>query len=229
MTGSGTMTLPFDSDQFFAVFARYNEAVWPVQVVLTGLAIVAALLVWRASRAGDRVISGILAGLWAWMGVVYHFTFFRSINPAAVAFAAAFLVEAAAFVVIGVVRGRLQFRVSTGVSGLAAGVIVVYALAVYPLLGQAGGHVYPAAPTFGLPCPTAIFTLGLLIAAVPHVPKALLLVPLAWAALGTVAALQLGVPEDLGLPAAALVAAFFALVGPKASSRRIPVATTLPL
>ena len=59
------MKLPFDSDQFFAVFARYNDAVWPAQAVLTGLAIVAALLVWWPGRVGDRVISGVLAGLWA--------------------------------------------------------------------------------------------------------------------------------------------------------------------
>ena len=223
------MKLPFDSDQFFAVFARYNEAVWPAQAILTGLAIVAALLAWRPSRAGDRFISGILAGLWAWMGVVYHFAFFRSINPAAVVFAAAFVLEAAAFVVIGVVRGRLQFRVSAGASGLAAGVIVVYALAVYPLLGQAAGHVYPAAPTFGLPCPTTIFTLGLLLAAGPHLRKVLLLVPTAWAAVGTVAALQLGVVEDLGLPIAGLVTAFFIPAAPKTPSRRIPEAATRPL
>src|SRR3990172_3735690 len=126
------MKLPFDSDQFFAVFARYNDAVWPAQAVLTGLAIVAALLVWRPGRVGDRVISGVLAGLWAWMGVVYHLAFSRTINPAAVAFAIAFVLEAAAFVVIGVVGGRLHFRVGAGASGLAAGVVVVYALAGDP-------------------------------------------------------------------------------------------------
>lgn len=220
------MNLPFDRDQFFAVFARYNEAVWPAQAFLTGLAIVAALLAWRPGR--DRIISGILALLWAWMGVVYHFMFFRSINPAAVVFAAAFLFEAAAFAVFGVLRGRLQFRVSATASGFAAGVVLVYALAVYPLLGQAVGHVYPAAPTFGLPCPTTIFTLGLLIAAGPRAPKVLLAVPLAWALVGTVAALQLGMVEDLGLPAAALVTAFFMLGSRKDSSRRLREAATRP-
>jgi hypothetical protein len=220
--------LPFDQDQFLAVFARYNEAVWPAQAILTGLAIVAALLAWRPSRAGDRIIAGVLAVLWAWMGVVYHWAFFRAINPAAVAFGAAFVFEAAVLVWFGVMRGRLQFRVRADASGLAAGIMVVYALAVYPLVGQAAGHLYPAAPTFGLPCPTTIFTLGLLLAAGPQLPKLVLAVPLAWSVVGAVAALQLGMVEDFGLPAAGLVAAYFVFAR-KASSRPFPDAATRPL
>jgi hypothetical protein len=186
-------------------------------------------LAWRPSRARDRIISTILAVLWAWMGLAYHFVFFRSINPAAVVFAAAFVLQAVAFLVFGVVRGRLQFRVSGGASGFAAGALLVYALAVYPLVGQAAGHVYPATPTFGLPCPTTIFTLGMLLAALPSLPRSLLIVPLAWCAVGTLAAVQLGVVQDYGLPVAGLVALIFTIAVPKASSRAIPVAATRPL
>jgi hypothetical protein len=162
------------------------------------------------------------------MGIVYHFAFFRAINPAAAFFAAAFVLQAAAFLAVGAIGGRLQFRVSAGASGLAAGVLVVYALAVYPLLGQAAGHIYPAAPTFGLPCPTTIFTLAMLIAAGPQVPRLLLIVPLAWVAVGTVAALQLGVVQDFGLPVAGVVAVLSLLAGRKASSHGIPVTATRP-
>ena len=215
------MKLPFEREQFFAVFTRYNEAVWPAQVVLAALAVVAALLVWRPGRATNRVTGAVLAVLWIWMGAVYHFTFFRTINPAAVFFAAAFLLEGAAIAWFGVWRARLHFQVSRGPAGLAAGVMVVYALAVYPLIGQAAGHVYPAAPTFGLPCPTTIFTLGLLVAAGRTVPRLLWVVPFAWAAIGTVAAVQLGVVEDFGLPAAAIAAAVF-MVGGRAAAPAAP-------
>ena len=214
------MKLPFSADEFFAVFARYNEAVWPAQAVLTGLAVVAALLAWRPSRTRDRVISGILAALWAWMGIVYHYWFFRAINPAAVLFAAAFVVQAVLFAAFGVIGGRLRFRVNARASGLTAGILIVYALVVYPLVGQAAGHVYPAVPTFGLPCPTTIFTLGMLIAALPGVPKSALLIPLVWVAVGTAAALQLGVPQDFGLTVAGLVAVGFSFAVPKGSVGR---------
>ena len=225
------MKLPFDAEQFFAVFARYNEAVWPAQAVLTGLAVVAALLAWRPSPTGDRVISGILAALWAWMGIVYHYSFFRAINPAAALFAAAFVLQAVLFIAVGVIGGRLRFRVNAGASGLAAGILIVYALVVYPLVGQSAGHLYPAAPTFGVPCPTTIFTLGMLVAALPHVPKTVLLVPLAWAAVGTVAALELGVPQDFGLPVAGLIAVGFTVAVPRTHAggtmRRIAIALAL--
>jgi hypothetical protein len=205
------MTLPFSAEEFFAVFARYNEAVWPAQAVLVVLAAVAAALAWRPSRTADRLISGMLAVFWAWMGMVYHFVFFRSINPAAVLFAAAFVAQAAAFVWFGVIRERLHFHVSPGAAGLAAGVLLVYALVVYPLVGVAAGHIYPHAPTFGLPCPTTIFTLGMLIAAGPQVPRPLLIVPLGWVAVGTVAAVQLGIVQDFGLSVAGIVTALTVL------------------
>lgn len=38
------MELPFTVDQFMAVFAAYNTAVWPAQILLYALAVVALLL-----------------------------------------------------------------------------------------------------------------------------------------------------------------------------------------
>jgi hypothetical protein len=56
-----------------------------------------------------------------------------------------------------------------------------------------------------VPCPTTIFTLGLLLFAAPPVPRIAFLVPLLWAAVGSVAAVSLGVVEDFGLLAAGAV------------------------
>ncbi len=77
---------------------------------------------------------------------------------------------------------------------------------LYPLIGVASGHRYPAMPMFGVaPCPTTIFTFGLLLWTIDRVPKYLLLIPLLWSLLGVVAALQLGIPEDFVLPLSGLV------------------------
>ncbi|HET7563810.1 MAG TPA: DUF6064 family protein [Gemmatimonadaceae bacterium] len=76
---------------------------------------------------------------------------------------------------------------------------------VYPLLGAVQGHRYPAAPTFGLPCPTTLFTLGLLMWAAPRTPRLVLVIPILWAVVGTSAAVQLGVWEDAGLAVAAVL------------------------
>jgi hypothetical protein len=101
---------------------------------------------------------------------------------------------------------------------------------LYPLLGIASGHAYPRAPTFGVtPCPTAIFTFGVLLLAQGAVPARLLVLPTLWAAVGVSAAVQLGVREDLGLAAAAVLAAGFLYVerrsgvrGPSARGRAAP-------
>ena len=84
---------------------------------------------------------------------------------------------------------------------------IVYALA-YPALVQLTGHQPPRAPLFGVPCPTALLTAGLLLATESPAPRGLLVIPVAWSLLAGTAALFLGVTPDLMLfaAAAALVA-----------------------
>lgn len=85
------MDLPFTPAEFFAVFARYNQSVWPLQMVLLGSALVAAWLMALRGTRGAQAALTILALLWIWMGAVYHGWFFRTINPAAAAFMVVFL------------------------------------------------------------------------------------------------------------------------------------------
>jgi hypothetical protein len=210
------MRIPFTVDQFFDVFRRYNEAVWPMQAVLYAMAFAAVgIAAFGSRRQGParrgRLIGGILAVLWLWMAVVYHFTFFREINPAATIFGALFIVQSMVLV-RSVWRDELDFRVGRNARGVVGGLIVAYGLIVYPLFGHALGHRYPSSPTFGLPCPTTIFTLGMLLWVRPPVPHVLLVVPVLWAVVGTVGALQLDVPEDLGLPVAGALVTILVLV-----------------
>jgi hypothetical protein len=90
------MPLPFDARELFEVFARYNTAVWPAQIVLQLAALSAVVLAIRPRPGSDRAIGVILGSLWLWMGGVYHLVFFRLINPAASLFGALFLLEGSA-------------------------------------------------------------------------------------------------------------------------------------
>ena len=194
--------LPFDAHRFFEVFARYNAAVWPAPIALELGALVAVILAIRPSAGSDRVIGAILGGLWVWMGGVYHLGFFRQINPAASVFGALFVLEGVLVLVITGRQVRLHFAWTRTTAGTAGAALIVYALVIYPILAYALGHRFPATPTFGLPCPTTILTLGLLLWAEPPRPWSVIVIPLAWSALGASAAIQLGVWEDLGLVAA---------------------------
>jgi hypothetical protein len=222
------MPPPFDAHQFFAVFERYNLAIWPVQMTLILAALVAVGLAVRPRAGSGRVVSIILGGLWLWMGVVYHLMFFRPINPAAVAFGTAFVLEGLLLLILGGWLNRIRFVWAATTTGVMGAVLITYALVLYPVLGFTFGHRYPAAPTFGLPCPTTIFTLGLLAWAAPPRPWSLLVLPLTWSALGASAAVYLGIWEDLGLVAAGGLTVALAMVqhfrGPEHGRRRTIVA-----
>lgn len=197
--------IPFTAEQFFEVFAAYNAAIWPAQWVLTALAFTAVALTVVQVRRTDALVAGTLVLFWTWMGLAYHLAFFRTINPAATVFGIAFLVQAALFA-HAVFRGHLAFRVKRDASGAVGGVLLAYALLVYPFFGYVLGHRYPATPTFGAPCPTTIFSFGLLLWTDPRVPLRLLVVPGLWAVIGLSAAVSLGVLQDIGLFLAGAVA-----------------------
>jgi len=200
------MATPFSLSQFLDVFRRYNDAVWPVQAILVCLAIVAIVAALSTGRRRSRVTSAVLAVLWMWTGVVYHYVFFREINPAATLFAIAFVLEGALIAWLGIVRTSLRFEARPGWPIVIGGATMFYALVGYPLIGYAIGHRYPAAPTFGAPCPITIFTFGLLMWATPPRSRAVVVIPALWSVVALFAAIRFGMWEDLGLAAAACVA-----------------------
>jgi hypothetical protein len=200
------MNLPFTVEQFLRVFERYNLAIWPMHVVVYLLALVAIGLAVRPVGGGNRAIAAILASLWLWMGIVYHGLFFSQINPAAIGFGALFIIQGVLFLWAGVVRPGLVFQARFDGGGLLGGAFIVFAMLVYPIIGTLLGHGYPQSPSFGVaPCPTTIFTFGLLVWTAARVPKYLLVIPLLWSFIGFSAALTLGVREDTGLLVAGLV------------------------
>ena len=213
------MGLPFTREQFLEVFADYNQSVWPAQLALYAAALAAVSFTLARRPHSDRIITATLAALWLWMGVAYHLTFFAAVNKAAYLFGAAFVLQSLLFLSAGLGGRRLSFRLRADTRGAAAGVLFVYSLIVYPALGHALGHRYPAAPTFGLPCPTTIFTFGVLLCARAKVPIRLLLVPVAWSLVGGSAVVTLGMTEDAALPAAGVIAT--ALIASRNRRRRI--------
>lgn len=211
--------LPFTVEQFYGVFAQYNETVWPMQIVLYAVAIAILFLAARGRPAESRVISGLLAFLWAWTAVAYFFLFFTRIGPSGWAFGALLLAGGLWLGWVGGIRGHIQFRFGWGPRGAIGLVLIFYSLVAYPLIGLAVGHRYPAMPTFGLPCPVTIFTVGLLLLASWPVPRSVFIVPALWGIFGgTSATFLLGVYQDAGLLLAGLIgfAAIFAMSRPAA-------------
>ena len=99
-----------------------------------------------------------------------------------------------------------SFRFQSGWRGVLGLALIVYSALVYEVVGHLSGHGWPRAPLFGVaPCPTVIFTFGVLLLSVRPVPVFLVAIPLVWAGIGSTAAILLGVPEDLGLVVSGLI------------------------
>jgi hypothetical protein len=209
---------PFTVTEFFNVFASYNEAVWPMQPVLIILAVAALALVHMRGGRASAGVAWILTFLWAWTAVAYHFAQFTSINRAAGLFGSLFVVQAALFAWWGTAGRRLNFGPPRTIDAVIGWVLVIYSLVVYPVLNRLTGHPYMASPTFGAPCPTTIFTFGLLHFARRPFPRFLLAVPIIWSVVGGSAAFSLNVPQDLGLVVAGLTG--FALLFRMGPGRR---------
>jgi len=212
------MRIPFTLEQFLDVFARYNEAIWPAQIGAYVLgALVVALAVVR-TRVSDRAVAFLLAASWAFVGGAYHMAYFSRVNPVADVFGAFFLLQAVLFIVAGA-SGRLTFGFASTPRHAVGLAFIAYAAVVYPLLGLAAGHAYPYAPMFGVtPCPTTIFTFGVLLLADDRVPRWLLPIPLLWSLVGVSAAVQLGFREDLGLVVAGVIGSV--LIASRGATRR---------
>jgi len=205
--------MPFTVEQFFDVFASYNVAVWPAPVVAYLLGVLAVALAFREDSASGRIISGILALFWVWMGLVYHLGHFRRINPAANLFGAFFILQGLLFLA-SAYRGRLLSRPRFDPRRIAGGVLILYSMLAYPLIGQAFGHSFPRTPMFGVaPCPTTIFTFGVLLWADKPVPHHLLAIPFLWSLIGVSAAVNLQVPQDYGLGIAGVVGTLLLAIG----------------
>ena len=209
------MNFPFTTEQFLDVFKSYNLSVWPAQFFLVALALLTILFAVYKTKFSSRFISLSLMFHWLWIGVVYHFIFFTQINKVAFGFAALFVIQGALFFYFGIIKNTLNFSYRYNVKGIIAIVLFLYALIFYPLLGYSFGHYYPATPTFGLPCPTTIFTFGILLLLEGRVKKVLFIIPLLWAIIGLTAAFKLGILQDVGLLVSAILTVIVLIIDSK--------------
>lgn len=213
-----TVQLPFTREQFLDLFAAYNAAVWPALVLLWFASALISVLLVSSRRVPDRWIAALLAAHWTWSALAYHALFFTRINPAAWLFAVLFLVQAALVVWLGVVQDRLTFAPWRSRWAPVGWALVAYSL-VYPAINAAQHRTWSSIPTFGVPCPTTIFTAGLLMLS-SGVTWRLTIVPVVWSVIGGSAAFLLDVHADYALVIAGLALAAFTLQLTRVRSRR---------
>jgi hypothetical protein len=218
------MQLPFTVEQFYSVFVQYNDAIWPMQIVLYLVGFGTLFLLLRARPADSHIISGVLALLWVWAAATYYFMFFTAISRSGWVIGSVLLAGGIWIGWIGAVKNQIRFHARGGLRGLVGWTLIIYALIAYPLIGYAIGHRFPAMPTFGAPCPVTIFTVGMLMLTVSPVPRSVFVAPVVWGLFGGVSAtFQLGVYQDAGLLIAGVIALLAAIFSGKQIRATEPV------
>ena len=97
----------------------------------------------------------------------------------------------------GAIRDSLRFGIRFDFPAVVGAVFILYAGVVYPLIGTATGHSWPAIPMFGVtPCPVTIFTFGLFLMTIHQFSYWLLVIPFMWSLIGGSAAILLDIPQD---------------------------------
>ncbi len=204
------MKLPFSRAQFFDVFAAYNRALWPAALVLWIVAAILAARMLGRRPPGSRLVAAYLSVLWLWTGAAYHAVFFRKINPAAAGFAILFVVEGLLLAGIATFRRGLRpaahaprpvgesRSIAANWRPAAGAALMIFALA-YPLAAAAAGERWPRLPTFGVPCPTVLFTAGVLLRGETKLREIASVVPLVWCVFGASAAVLLAMIPDYSL------------------------------
>ncbi len=204
--------MPFTVEDFFAVFGRYNQAIWPLQIGAYVIGVAIVILLFRRSHSSSTVIALALSALWLVNGVGYHWLFFAQINPVARGFAAVFVVQAVLLAAAPWLYPRLSFAVRADARSVVGLALIVFAAVGYPLWGVLAGHSYPFAPVFGVaPCPTTIFSVGVLLMGNWRTVRWLLIIPAIWSAIGGSAAVLLHTPQDFGLIATLVIVLAFYL------------------
>jgi hypothetical protein len=211
--------LLFSPRTYYRLIERHNLALWPAHLLTLGAGALVAVLLRRSTPERSRTVAAAVAAVWAWVGWSFLARRYATINWAAVYAAWLFAGEAILLGWLGAVSRALRFGWSMTARGIVGAALFGAAVFLYPLLALVLRRGWIGSEVFGIvPDPTAIATLGLLLAAEgsPRSRLTLLLTPLAWCLLSGATLWAMGAPEAWVLLSSAVLAVALSIRGPRA-------------
>jgi len=171
------------TETFWTQVGAYNEATWPVQVVM----IVAALyLTYRVfAKPGPKTdiwMKAFLAFAFAWNGILFFLVFLR--NPISMTIGTPLFVIGSVLLVVDIFAKKTHFSFPEGKWMRRFTIVWMLLAFLYPLIGWPLGHVYPQVLLPVFPCPLNVFATALVAAAVPNVDRKVFIALLPWGLLG---------------------------------------------
>lgn len=172
--------IPFTADVYLRLLERVGETFWPLHLLTVALGLSALFL---ALRGQGRIACGLLALIWAWVGVIFLMQRYAQLNWAGEYFGWGFVAQAGLLLLLATLGwGQRRLPGPRRATGWMASGLAVFGLLGYPLMAWLSGHGVYQAETFGIhPDPTAVATLGIIaIALRGPVLWLTLLIPLLW-------------------------------------------------
>jgi hypothetical protein len=186
-------------ETFLAMLGRYNQELWPLQIVSYILAILCLFLALKPSKTSSKVISAVLSFYWLWTGIVFGILYWGPTYTPAYLFSVLLIIQGILFFASGVLKARLSFQFKLNPYSVLGLIVILYALGGYQVFGYFIGHRYPVFFASGLvPCPTNAFTVGMLLWTARKFPKHLLIIPFLWSLSGFMPVSK-GILEDIGM------------------------------
>ena len=171
------------TETFWTQVGAYNQATWPVQVVMIVAAVYLAIRVF--AKPGPRTdvwMKAFLAFAFAWNGILFFLIFLR--NPISMVIGTPLFVIVSVLFVVDIFAGKTHFRLPEGTWMRGFTILWMVLALLYPLIGWPLGHVVPQVLLPVFPCPLTVFATALVAAAVPNVDRKVLIALLPWGLLG---------------------------------------------
>ena len=199
--------LLFSPNVYYRQFVLHNQALWPVQIIALALGVALFVLVLRPSPARSRVIAAIMGLLWVWVGWVFVWQRYTTINWAAAYTVPLFMLQGALLLTAAATRDSLDLEKERGFLRGFALALLAFALFFYPLLAPMLGRSWQAAEIFGIaPDPTALATLAVVILSRLRLRWLLMIVPALWCVIAGATLWTMAAPDFWVAPVCALVA-----------------------
>ena len=67
--------MPFSIEMLLDYFAVYNERIWPLHLLGYVAGLLTLVPLFRQGKVWSRAVSGVLALLWLWLGIIFWVIF----------------------------------------------------------------------------------------------------------------------------------------------------------
>jgi len=171
------------TETFWNQIGLYNDSTLIIQVIMAIVAIILLLYIFiKPSNRANILMKSFLSFAFAWNAIVF-FLIYAEPSPFSYLGAVLFVIISILFA-LDIFTKKIEFRFPQLDYLKYLTIIFIFLVFLYPLIGYALGHIYPETCTPMMPCPLTVFTITLVVAAIPRVDKKVFAALLPWALLG---------------------------------------------